>query len=78
MDIALYHVRTIRAGEADYYAPRPRGHLEVWHDSKRYLYDVRGARISGREAQAFIRRAWDSPNGPVRLRGQYPSYEVIS
>jgi hypothetical protein len=76
-DIALFHTTTYRAGEAGYHGPRPRGHLEVRHDSKRYLYDLRGLRVKASEARSFVESAWDTMNG-IRVTGRYPSYEVES
>lgn len=75
-DLSMYHVRTYRAGESGYYQPRPRGYMEVRHDSRRYLYDVRGLQLGGREARRFIESAWDTMNG-ITVTGRYPSYEVI-
>lgn len=75
-DIALFHVATHKAGEPGYYAPRPRGHLEVRHDSKRYIYDIRGLHVSGREARAFIAQAWDVWPGEKHIDGRFPVYEV--
>lgn len=75
-NVGLYHFVTYRAGESGYYAPRPRGFLAIDHDSKRYLYDIRGARIGARDARAFIHYAWRSSNGPIRIHGRFPHYHV--
>ena len=75
IDVALFHVKTSRAGEPGYYAPRPRGHLEVWHDSRRYLYDLRGSGVRGAAARAFITSAWDL-NQAGEIKGRWPSYTV--
>lgn len=84
MDIALFHKATYRMGQSGYTAPRPRGHLEIWHDSKRYLYDIRGMRylydirgmrVSAKMARAFIVDRWNLANGG-KISGRFPSYTV--
>lgn len=75
--LAPYHEFTAQAGQVNYYMPRPRGRLEVWHDSKRYVYDIRGLKIGGKRAREFIESAWQSGNG-IRIIGRFPSYEVES
>lgn len=42
----LNHIKTIRAGEPGYKAPRQRATIDVWHDNKRYIYE-RPARFTG-------------------------------
>ena len=74
LDFALYHAGTHRAGSPGYYAPLPRGHFEVLHDSKRYIYDVRGIGVTAGEARDFVTRAWDCRRSEVV--GAYPRYEV--
>ena len=79
-DFALHHLSTYRAGQAIYEsgpAWLPRGHAEVWHDQKRYVYDLRGVRRPA-EFRAWVRRVWiDDWNGNKRtLTGRYPNYTV--
>lgn len=75
MNIAAYHVATYRAGEPGYYAPRPRGHLEVRYDSKRWLYDLRGTGVKASEARAFIADAWHTWSRS-EVQGRFPVYSV--
>lgn len=72
----LFHVKTYRAGEAGYSSPLPRGHAEVWHDQKRYVYDMRCHRRP-REFRAWVTVAWCIWGAPGhKLTGRYPSYAV--
>lgn len=74
-DFAHYHVATYRAGEGGYSRPLRPQHWEVWHDSKRYIYEAPRP-VSAREVRRFISSAWDSMNGPIRIIGRFPSYTV--
>ena len=76
IDIALLHSYTAKAGEGRYIAKRPRGCMEVWHDSKRYVYDLRGLGVSARECRAFINAAWEGDLIESKLTGRYPSYHI--
>jgi hypothetical protein len=35
----LNHIKTIRAGDAAFYAKRSRNTIDVYHDQKRYVYE---------------------------------------
>jgi hypothetical protein len=35
----LYHIKTLRAGDAGYLAKRARNTIDVYHDQKRYIYE---------------------------------------
>lgn len=35
----LNHIRTIRAGDAGFYAKRSPNTIDVYHDQKRYVYE---------------------------------------
>jgi hypothetical protein len=35
----LHHIKTLRAGDAGYLAPRKRNTIDVYHDQKRYIYE---------------------------------------
>ncbi len=75
-DFALHRATTVRAGEAGYSDPLPRGHAEVTHDQKRYIYNLRGIRRPA-EFRAWVRRTWiDASSNDRRLTGRYPSYTV--
>lgn len=75
--IALNHVATIKAGQVGYTFGRERGHLDIWHDSKRYSYDITGLGVTGKEARSFIRDAWSGAldNG-AKITGRFPSYTI--
>lgn len=75
-DYTTRHVFTARAGDASYLNDLPRGHAEVWHDQKRYVYDLRGVG-SRAEFRAWVRRVWifESSNDR-KMRGTFPSYHI--
>jgi hypothetical protein len=77
IDIALFHLRTARAGSAAYNEPRQRGTLEIWHDQKRYVYDLNGLSVTAGECRRFIENAWESELfNDYKLTGKYPSYSI--
>ena len=72
-DLSLYFIEQFRNGESGYYAPRQRGTVDVFEDSKRYIYDnLKAKRIKPMILEAF------SNNGKttVKILGRYPSYRV--
>ena len=38
-NLSLYFIEQYRNGEPGYYAPRQRGTIDVFEDSKRYIYE---------------------------------------
>ena len=68
------HVKTYRAGEAGYYATRTRGTVDIWHDSRRYVY------LKPNDIKQFKREAvtaWeDGGRCTARISGAYPSYTI--
>lgn len=69
----LYHIKTSRAGEPGYYAIRERGTVDVWHDSKRYVY--RASLIELRDFKANILSAFGT-RCEAKISGAWPSYTV--
>ena len=76
-DFAQFFSFKARTGSGDYAKTLPRGHAEVWHDSKRYVYDLTGFRVP-KEFKAWVKYAWiENHNGDNRtLTGRYPTYYV--
>jgi hypothetical protein len=72
-DAATRYIRTIRAGEADYYQPRKRGTVTVAHDSKIYVY--RFPPNCDRMAAKYALAAAFFYDGT--LRGRWPEYVVV-
>ena len=35
----LHHIKTLRAGDSGYLAPRQKNTIDVYHDQKRYVYE---------------------------------------
>lgn len=56
-DIACYHVKTVRAGEADF--SDHEGHSFVRHDGKTYYYDLTGLGVTAADWRAFVVYAWE-------------------
>ena len=77
MDIALSHIATYRAGDIDYYNSRERGTVEVWYDSKRYVYRPDGM-YKARQFRQFIATVWGGKidaNG-LSITGTWPVYHI--
>ena len=80
MDNYLFiHVATHRAGTSGYYAERARGTIDVWHDSKRYVYKRPNPDVPVRMVKADILAAFESDGRcTMRISGRYPSYTIES
>ncbi len=76
----LMFVYSARAGEFSYYpknAKLARGHVEVFHDSKRYVYDTRPVSIrTKREIRDDINERFAARAAKCTISGAYPSYFV--
>lgn len=70
----LYHIATHVRGSSRYNDAHKRGTVDVWHDSKRYIYHKPAdrARFKAELALAF------TPRGgvPPRIHGSYPHYSI--
>lgn len=73
------HVATHRAGSSGYYADRKRGTIDVWHDSKRYIYRKPDADVPTRMVKREILAAFESDGRcTMRISGRFPSYRIES
>ena len=71
------HVATHRAGNSGYYAKRQRGTIDVWHDSKRYIYRKPNRDVPARMVKADILAAFESDSrSTMRISGKFPSYQI--
>lgn len=70
----LGYIESFRAGEAGYYREHARATVDVWHDSRRYVYrrpsDLKEFKCE--LAEAFSGRL----RPPCRVVGAYPSYTI--
>jgi len=71
------YVATYRAGTSGYHAERQRGTIDVWHDSKRYVYRKPNADVPNRMVKRDIVSAFEE-NGSkiVKISGRFPSYHI--
>ena len=73
------YVATHRAGTSGYYADRQRGTIDVWHDSKRYIYRKPNRDITARDIKRDIVSAFESDGRcTMRISGRFPSYKIES
>lgn len=56
-NLAQFHVKTVRDGEADFIDHAM--HSMVRHDSKTFYYDFTGLDVTVDEFRAFVMAAWD-------------------
>jgi len=69
----LNHIKTIRAGEPGYTAPRARATIDLWHDQKRYVYEMphNFKHAVKRDFKLCLSVAFDA-----KIKGSAPSYLV--
>ena len=73
------YVATHRAGTSDYYADRQRGTIDVWHDSKRYIYRKLDSDVPARIVKRDIVAAFEFDGRcTMRISGRFPSYRIES
>lgn len=73
------YVATHRAGSFGYSAERQRGTIDVWHDSKRYIYRKPDRDVPVRMVKADILAAFESDSRcTMRISGKFPSYTIES
>jgi hypothetical protein len=70
-DFAHTHVRTSRAGSYYYAEKLPRGHVEIIHDQRRYVYNMIGYGRPARALKMWIASVFDRP-----VKGRYPRYNL--
>lgn len=73
-DYTLLFIHSFRAGEYNYYQPRTRGAVEVYHDDQRYEYRKPD---NVKDFKFWLSIVFDNGNG-VRVTGKYPTYYVDS
>lgn len=79
MSYLFTHVATHRAGTSGYYAQRQRGTIDVWHDSKRYIYKKPNRDVPARMVKSDILAAFESDGRcMMRISGRFPSYTIES
>lgn len=64
-DLALFHVKTVRAGEADFTDHKT--HSVVSYDSKKFYYDFTGLDVTVDELRSFVISAWELWDDEDRL-----------
>lgn len=70
-------VGTYAAGTNQYYSPRARGTIDVWHDNKRHVYKKLNFDVPQSIVKNDILAAWDEAHGTThRMTGVYPSYKI--
>lgn len=72
--MTLDHIATYRAGESGYYTPRARGTVDVWDDSKRYVYR-RPASVREFKRSLWVAFSFEGLRF-IYVRGTYPSYTI--
>ena len=76
-NFSMTHVRTSRAGSYYYNESLARGHVEIYHDQKRYVYDMRGYKRPAKAFKNWIRSMFDDEIGEDgRLVGSWPRYSI--
>jgi hypothetical protein len=71
-DAATRYVKTIRAGDAEYYKPRQRGTVTVTYDNRIWVYKL-PARPDRRAARRALEMAF---MGDGKFSGRWPEYRV--
>lgn len=71
----LKHIKTYRAGESGYYDERERGTVDVWHDSKRYVYAKPYQGIKAFKCELLYAFGIASRCN-AKITGSYPSYTI--
>ena len=72
------HIATHRAGSFGYYAERQRGTIDVWSDSKRYVYRKPNPDVPVLMVKHDILAAFEANGTPHRITGRFPSYTIES
>lgn len=73
---AHFHKKTYRKGEVGYYSPHARATVDVYFDSKRYVYQAPRP-ADRKEFKEFIKEVFTQDmNHDKRLTGRYPVYNV--
>ena len=67
-----FHIKTIRAGEHDYYLPRKRGTVTVKNDTKIYVYRF-PANCDKTAAKECLKSAFYLEG---KLTGKWPEYRI--
>ncbi len=67
----LDHIKTYKAGEHGYYSAHARGTVDVWYDSKRYVY-----RKPYQPVKVFKRELLAAFGLFSKISGQYPNYKI--
>lgn len=71
-DAATRYIKTIRAGDAEYYMSRKRGTVTVFHDSKIYVYKF-PSNPCKRAARLALERVFLMDG---EFSGKWPEYRV--
>lgn len=75
LNIGEYCIASYRAGESGYYSERKRGTVDVWHDSRRYIYE--NPKTSKRALRLSLDSAFsDFGRKCVKVTGRFPSYSI--
>lgn len=69
----LNHLKTIRAGQPGYNTPRARATIDLWHDQKRYVYEMphNFRHAVKRDFKLCLAVAFDA-----EITGRAPSYTI--
>lgn len=56
-NIAVFHVATVKAGQADFHADK--GYSRVRHDGSTYYYDIAEMDYTADQFASFVNEAWE-------------------
>lgn len=76
LTIIAYHIRTYRAGDAGYYAAHQRDTIDVWEDSKRYIYRQTGALTHKQIKSQLVDAFGEHGSRTVKISGRWPNYTI--